>query len=150
MLVTALSIALISCGKPTQRSKSIELIQWWYGEWVVVEELLTFGITALSEDDSRQLLGKTAHYSDEQARFEKNIVETPQYVVETYSADKFMFDFRVPIEDLGIKDSTIEVVEVNAADGAPLQPGGLLVFRGADEVVLAVHGSYFLMARPIN
>lgn len=116
------------------------------GHWVVTKVIPTSGISAAPR---REFIGMTVEYLPSRMRFGNLVaVRHPKYRVERQSAAKFLRLSHVRLSELGIKGSSVLLVNVLDEKGRDvIRPGAGLEVRNTRQIITDWNGVYYLLER---
>lgn len=121
----------------------------YYGSWVITKAY-DAGITALTTDEKKQLIGKLINYSSEAAVFENVELKMPYYNETSMTNDYFVQYYKINLSYFGIASNSVTNVEVcTDAISKKLWNGAASQFFVKDKntLIMAYKGSYFELDR---
>lgn len=113
------------------------------GRWQVVDAKQP-GISALTPEQARSWIGRSAAFLDSTASFADYRCAQPRYVQGTMTHDEFIQDYRVSPAAIGV-ESLIEITTVACQDSV-IWPGSLLIHRG-EQLVASWDGAFLMLGR---
>jgi hypothetical protein len=116
--------------------------QLW-GCWTVRRDLGVPNISGLSQKRINRIIGTRIYYSQECARSGSTLLKSPEYQTSTLSEREFFQYANAPLEKLGIKGTTVTMVELKGADKLRTRFVGSTVFLVGDNPVVETEGVFF-------
>ncbi len=113
-----------------------------YGDWEIVGHRAP-GISAMSSEEAKQWVGGKASYSDSMATFTDESCDDPSYHWSWVTAEQFFRSFRVSPETLGIKATSIGIVNVLCQGEDWFAPGSVLIKQNQDKFFTLWDGIFF-------
>ena len=117
-----------------------------YGDWEIVAHR-ALGISAMSSEEAKQWVGGKASYSDSMATFTDESCDSPSYHWSWITAEQFFRSFRVSPETLGIKATSIGIVNVLCQGEDWFAPGSVLIKKNQDTFFTIWDGIFFELER---
>ncbi len=117
-----------------------------YGDWEIVAHR-ALGISAMSSEEAKQWVGGKASYSDSMATFTDESCDSPSYHWSSITTEQFSQSFRVSPETLGIKATSIGIVNVLCQGEDWFAPGTVLIEKNQDTFFTLWDGIFFELKR---
>ena len=134
------AVSLVSC--KTDVSETYE------GTWVVTQATLP-GMTAMSQSEANQWLGKSFSYDTERAQLAQESCLTPTYKRETMSEDAFQAAYHISRERLDFEQGDIIRIELQCSDNVA-RPGQTLLMQDNIVTYLPWDGVFFTLEKSEN
>ena len=134
------AVSLISC--------KTDVPEAYEGTWVVTKATLP-GITAMSQSEADQWLGKSFSYDTERAQLAQESCLTPTYTRETMDDEAFQAAYHVSREKLNFEEGDIIRIELQCADNAA-KPGQTLLTQENIVTYLPWDGVFFRLEKSAN
>ena len=118
-----------------------------FGTWKVKQILPTTNIAGLSQEQADSLIGTCVAYSDSSATSAGVLLRPPGYKTSVWSVTEFFQHRFSHLEELGISDTIVTVVELEGGDDLPVAFFGGTVFMKKKTIVVDYEGIFFELAR---
>jgi hypothetical protein len=116
----------------------------WRGDWSIIRDLGAPGISALSDDEARALIGSAIVLGAGSAKFGKDACSAVTYRLAEQTTDDFLLGFRITRAQLPLRGAQVQTLEA-LCHGGPYRTLSLL----QDGCVIFVWDGRFLqVARP--
>ncbi|MCK4261462.1 MAG: hypothetical protein KAX49_21015 [Halanaerobiales bacterium] len=92
--------------------ESINQKNEYFGEWVVIKEVASGLVLAVSDDEIKNLIGKTLIFSKEKAKFGNQIMDNPQYEETYMTNEKFVEWHNLNLLNIDIYEQRVKQVEI--------------------------------------
>ncbi len=143
MLGPLFSLAVMASASSQKISSSAVDV---YGDWEIVAHR-ALGISAMSSEEAKQWVGGKASYSDSMATFIDESCDSPSYHWSSITTEQFSQSFRVSPETLGIKATSIGIVNVLCQGEDWFAPGSILIKKNQDTFFTIWDGIFFELER---
>ncbi|GAB6990689.1 hypothetical protein [Paenibacillus pini] len=108
----------------------------YFGDWTVTG---LAGSSPISTEVDQSLIKTKASYSNEKASFGKNEILTPQYKELNLTNEEFLNEYRIELNDIGVKSESVKTVSINNWTNA----GSLLIIKDDQTMIFLWDGNYY-------
>jgi hypothetical protein len=120
---------------------------WFWGCWVVSKPLPTPGISGISPDQVKAIIGARIVYQPKHARSGHRVAPSPEYTVTVLSGQDFLSLGYVRLNQIGIDGDKVTRIQLINPQLSDLEfPGNDVFLRKAD-IVIEVENTYFAARR---
>lgn len=89
----------------------------WRGHWLVAKDIGAPGISVLSEQQARAMIGKRILIGDGRAQFASETCNHATYEVQTQTLQDFLDDYRLTTAQLPLRGKQVHTLEVSCENG---------------------------------
>ena len=84
------------------------------GSWTV-EKYVSIGGATIDDKKAKQLIGKTAYFSEATVNFNGNTSNNPKYKVKSVNTKSYFWDtIKISAKSLGIQNSDVQIITINS------------------------------------
>ena len=120
---------------------------WFWGCWVVSKPLPTPGVSGISLEQMRAIIGTRIVYQQKYARSGNKIAPSPGYTATVLSGQDFLALGYVRLSQIGIEENKVARIQLVKPELSDLEFPGNDVFLRKSDLVIAVENSYFVARR---
>ena len=120
---------------------------WFWGCWVVSKPLPTPGVSGLSPEQVRAIVGTRIVYQAEYARSAHRVAPSPAYTATLLNGEDFLSLGFVRLNQIGIEGNRVTRVQLIKPEFSDLEFPGNDVFLRKTDIVIDVENTYFVAHR---
>jgi len=122
------------------------------GKWRVTKIIQTHSVECWSAERAKTLLGSTLTYQPHLMLWQGGQVDIAEALTRTLSRLKFREEYKIPLEELGIKAESVTEIDLQHEDadvtGATTEvPGDTILLAGPGRIVVSACGVYYAAVR---
>lgn len=141
--IAACALLLLRINTESARAPALAPPQEWLGTWLIVHDLGAPGISALTDQQSREMIGRKIVVTQGRARFADDICRSATYAVDVLRTEDFLLGYNITPTQLPLVGKEVRTLEVSC-DSAAFH--GLSSLRTGC-VILVWEGRFFEVAR---
>lgn len=122
---------------------------WFWGCWIVSKPLPTPGVSGLSPEQVRAIVGTRIIYQPKFAQSGHKVAPSPIYAATVLSDQDFLSLGYVRLSQIGINRDKVTRIQLIKPELSDLEFPGNDVFLRKTDIVIEVENSYFVAQRAI-